>query len=74
MSPTTWTEVTTPAQGWQAASASVMEDSSSDYFIDVLFEGTAFSSAAVSYTEITAPAAAYVERTAPTAPWTEVTF
>jgi hypothetical protein len=73
VSPTTWTEVTTTATGWQQGTLGSGLTADDDYFIDVLFEGTALASPVpTAYTELTASAPAYTELTAPVVPWTEV--
>lgn len=76
MSPATvWTPLSATQTGYQKGFADPTYDSSTDYFIDVLFEGTGFFAViatpstelslgvATPYTELTAPATAYVELT-----------
>jgi hypothetical protein len=72
MSPTTWTELTTPATGWQQGTIDSSISADDDFFIDWLFEGTAFASIVTSWTELTAPATTFTELTTPATPWTEV--
>lgn len=70
--PTVWTERTATAGAFTEGNAE--NDGSSDYFIDVLFEGTGlFGLVAASYVERTAAAAAGTERVAASASWTERT-
>lgn len=72
MTPTSWTELTSPAPAWQEGipTLGVPED---DFFIDFLFEGTLFFNPASTYVEFTAPATVHTELTAPAASWTELT-
>lgn len=69
MSPTAWTEVSAPANGWTEGKPE--NDGTDDFFIDFLFEGTGFFNNVVSWTERTAAAVSYTEKTAPAVTWTE---
>jgi hypothetical protein len=75
MPATPWTELTGSATGFQIGFPDAAQDASSDYFIDVLFEGSAFSGfTPTSYTELTGSAWPTTELTGTATPYTELTL
>jgi len=72
MSPaTTWLEKSLTGTGW--VEGIPQGDSSTDYFIDVLFEGTTLFNIVTSYTEKSIPATSYTENSVAATTWTERT-
>lgn len=72
MPATTWTKLTTPAGGFQESRVDPFLDASTDYFIDFLFEGTAFSDPGAStWTEASMSATSFTEQTVGATTWTE---
>jgi hypothetical protein len=69
MSPTSWTEATVPAGGFQEGISANLVD---DYFTVFLFDGAlSFAVMPWSGTEKSVPVTAYIEKSTPQTPWTE---
>jgi hypothetical protein len=77
MAATVWTELSVAETGYQHGFADPSYDASTDYFIDFLFEGTAFfAQMPTSYTALTLAGGATptTELTAPSTPYVELTL
>lgn len=73
MSPATvWTELTAPAGGFQEGIPDISYNPVDDFFIDVLYEGTAFFNLTTDWTEMSVGAASYTELSVPATTWTEM--
>lgn len=73
MSPaTSWIEASQTGAGWQEGEP---QDSSEDFYVDFLFEGTGFHGLVAStYTEASVAAASYTEASVAAPTWTEHTL
>lgn len=70
MPATSWTEQTLTDSGWQEG-IPFIGDASTDYFIDVLFEGTTLFGILNDWTEQTLTAASWTEKSQSQTSWTE---
>lgn len=75
MPATPWTELSATETGWVEGFPDPAYDASTDYFIDVLFEGTAlFAVTATPYTELSISATPSTELTGVLTTYTELTL
>lgn len=73
--PTAWVELTGNDGGWQEGIPAIDYDASTDYFVDVLFEGTnIFATIQPTWTELTGSTPAGTELSVSAAPWVELTL